>query len=440
MEQFFPSTRRYQDRFEAERDDDDGPVGYTEVELAVPVKDFLSCRWDWEDLRAFLAEGATPNILWITHKTFLIIAESVNAFDLDYESLLVCIAAKIQATSGQEQTLLFGHLDDYPVTSVFTRASKVFWRAINSCNIVQLKIIMTNGHLGLPSGPVLSQFLRESSSLRVLKFVGFNFEEEHCRALVTLERTDLDLKLHQCLIEPRGAEDTFVEWFRHNEVLTEINCCHMGSRILSALSGNNSVKKVVISRQTRHVGNTELHALALSLSGNMGIEQISLNCFDICDEIWSLLFRSLSAHPRVNSLSIRNPFLYQFSAEAKTKRMKPILQMLYSNPVVHTINLPSACTDFEVYQRSILPRLEMNRTCFNVQRQALKRADPSIRPQLLGRALHVVRYNPELVYLFLSENVPAFARTEEEVEVEDSGTPLLHDPSIVSRQKRKAPS
>jgi hypothetical protein len=80
----------------------------------------------------------------------------------------------------------------------------------------------------------------------------------------------------------------------------------------------------------------------------------------------------------------------------------------------------------------------MNRTCFNVQRQALKRADPSIRPQLLGRALHVVRYNPELVYLFLSENVPAFVRTEE-VEMEDSGTPLLNDPSIVSRQKRKAP-
>jgi hypothetical protein len=114
--------------------------------------------------------------------------------------------------------------------------------------------------------------------------------------------------------------------------------------------------------------------------------------------------------------------------------------MLYSNTMVHTIELPDAYTDEEVYQNSILPRLEMNRTCFEVQRQAVKRADPSIRPQLLGRALHVVRYNPELVYLFLSENVPAFVRTEEEQEQEqDSATPLLNDPTIVAGQKRKAP-
>jgi hypothetical protein len=434
MEHLFTPTRRYQDGF----DDNDGPAGYTEVVLAVPVEDFLSCRWDWEDLRASLAEGVTPNIIWITHNAFLIIAESVNAFDLDYDSLMVCIAAEIQATSGQKQTLLLVYTDDNAVTSALTAACKVFWRAISSCNIVQLRIRMTNRYLGLPSGPVLSQFLRESSSLRVLDFVGFHFEEEHCRALVTLERTDLDLKLHQCLIEPRVVEDTFVEWFRHNEVLTEINCYQMGSRILSALSGNHSVKKFVLSRHTSDIDKKGMRALAQSLSGNMGIEHISLNYIDISDDIWSLLFRSLSAHPRVNFLSIRNPFLYQFSAEAKTKRMKPILQMLYSNKVVHTIELPDAYNDEEVYQRSILPRLEMNRTCFDVQRQALKRADPSIRPQLLGRALHVVRYNPELVYLFLSENVPAFVRTEE-VEVEDSGTPLLNDPSIVSGQKRKVP-
>jgi hypothetical protein len=42
------------------------------------------------------------------------------------------------------------------------------------------------------------------------------------------------------------------------------------------------------------------------------------------------------------------------------------------------------------------------------QTQAVKRADSSIRPQLLGRALHVVKCNSDLVFRFLSENVPAF--------------------------------
>jgi hypothetical protein len=54
----------------------------------------------------------------------------------------------------------------------------------------------------------------------------------------------------------------------------------------------------------------------------------------------------------------------------------------------------------------------MNRACFEDQRQAHKRADPSIRGQLLGRTLHVVRYNPDLLFRFLSENVPAFVRSD----------------------------
>jgi hypothetical protein len=68
----------------------------------------------------------------------------------------------------------------------------------------------------------------------------------------------------------------------------------------------------------------------------------------------------------------------------------------------------------------------MNRSGFEEQRAALKRADPFIRRQLLGRALHGVRYNPELLFRFLSENIPAFVRTDED------------DPIIPSGWKRKA--
>ncbi len=118
------------------------------------------------------------------------------------------------------------------------------------------------------------------------------------------------------------------------------------------------------------------------------------------------------------------------SAELKTARMNAIIQMLYLNTVMHTIKLPLDLRDEAVYQNSILPRLEMNRNCFEVQRQAVKRADPSIRPQLLGRALHVVQYNPNLVFLSLSENVPAFVRREEEtVGDERRILPLLLDTS-----------
>jgi hypothetical protein len=93
---------------------------------------------------------------------------------------------------------------------------------------------------------------------------------------------------------------------------------------------------------------------------------------------------------------------------------------------VRTIDLPNYAKNEEFFQNFIVPRLEMNRNCFEDQRQALKQADPFILGQLLGRALHVVRSNPDLLFRFLSENVPAFVRSDAD------------GPIIPSDQKRKA--
>jgi hypothetical protein len=94
--------------------------------------------------------------------------------------------------------------------------------------------------------------------------------------------------------------------------------------------------------------------------------------------------------------------------------MNAVLQLAQCYTMVHTIDLSDHVKDEEFFQNSILPRLEMNRNCFRDQRQALTRVDSSIHGQLLGRALHVVRYNPDLLYRFLSENVPAFVRSDKD--------------------------
>jgi hypothetical protein len=277
---------------------------------------------------------------------------------------------------------------------------------------------------GLPSGPLLSQLLRESPSLQVLHFRVFDFMEEHCRALVTLQRTDLEVKFMYCAFEPQNAEDSFIEWLRSNQVVTELECCQMGSHILSALSGNNSVKKLTIYNNSSKFGEDEMHSLIQALPGNLGIEHLCLRClsyFEFSDETWILFFRSLSTHPRIKLFSaygawIRNhrSLSTALSTASKTTVLNAIIQMLHLNTVIQRIDLPRGLSHEEVYRNSILPRLEMNRSFFEVQRQAVKRADLAIRPQLLGRALHVVRYNPNLVFHILLENVPLFVRMEED--------------------------
>jgi hypothetical protein len=284
--------------------------------------------------------------------------------------------------------------------------------------------------------------LQGTPLLQTLEFNEFHFAEEHCRALATLQRRDLEVILGSCILDPQDAEDDFIEWFRHNQVVTELTNCEMESSIYCAFSGNNSVKELLIGyyeEQTR--------SMFRALPGNMGIEHLTV-LYVVTTATWRLLFRSLSTHPRIKLLSLSNMVLVSYgssSAESRSTVMDAMLQMLRRNTVVQTIELPRAFNDEEEYQNLILPRLEMNRSCFEVQRRAVKRADPSIRPQLLGRALHMVRYNPELVFIFLSENIPAFVRTEEEEDgdrEEEYVAPLENDPNVVSlsRQKRKVSS
>jgi hypothetical protein len=462
MEQFFTPTRPL--RYDLLEESTHGAIPCTEVQLAVSVEDFLVYIWDWKELRAFLTGGVTPKFLWLTENAFLVVKESGHFFDFD--KINDCVDVIFEDASGQEQELVLVHVDHEEIS---TGEAGIFWRAITTSNSVKLTIGNDVNLLRLPSGPLLSQFLRKSLSLQVLEFNGFHFKEEHCRALAALQRNDLEIKFRCCKLDPQDAEGTFIEWFRHNQVVTELGCCEMGSNFLSALSGNNSVKKLAIERELNCCdvdrnflsalsGNNDVNKLTIArgssafaeeqirfmsqaLPGNMGIEHLSLNSNEISDENWSLLFRSLATHPRIKLVSVHTFGLRPpppLSAARNTKRMNAILQMLHLNTVIHTIEVRDDFRDEAVYLNSIIPRLEMNRNCFEVQRQAVKRADPSVRPQLLGRALHVVRYNPNLVFQFLSENVPAFVRTE--YEQEDSVISLQNHSAIVSGQKRKAPS
>jgi hypothetical protein len=281
----------------------------------------------------------------------------------------------------------------------------IFWYAVATSNSVELAIVddldmsdLGGFHgLGLPSGPLLSQFLRESPLLRVLEFDGLIFMEEHCRALTTPQRTDLKVTLKDCTFYPQNVEETFIEWFRHNQIVIEMNWYSGESPMLSALSGNNSVRTLKLKGSFVE---GEMRCLLQALPGNMGIKDLDMVDVELTDKNWCLLLHILSTHPRIESVTYEDDDT-SLPAESRTTWMNAILQMLQHNTVVHTLDLPDEFENEDVYQISILPRLEMNRNCFEVQRRALKQTDPSIRRQLLGRALHVVRCNPNLVFHFL---------------------------------------
>jgi hypothetical protein len=82
---------------------------------------------------------------------------------------------------------------------------------------------------------------------------------------------------------------------------------------------------------------------------------------------------------------------------------------------LQTIRLSEGHYDQQIYLEEILPRLETNR--YRPRVLAVKKTNQRLfREKVLGRALHCVSTDPNLVWMFLSENVDAFVRSEEEEE------------------------
>jgi hypothetical protein len=354
-------------------------------------------------------EGEMWKLLWITEDTLIWVEDENNELDLEEMVDYAIQRTTFTATSGKTHELILAIEKESMSLSV--GASSVFWRAVTTSNCVKINC---SNRFGLCSGSALSHFLEASPSLELLEFDFFSFEEAHCRALTTLERTDIEVTFQACRFDPRGAKDTFIEWLRRGQVVTKLDCCTMEHSIISALSGNSSVKSLAMTLSkdttTNEYSDSHIMSLARALPGNQGIENLRVSLLG--EETWSLLLRSLWPHPRIQSVCLYFHPARLVSAASKTSMMNAVLRLAQCNTVVHTIELSDNAKDEEFFQSFILPRLEMNRSCFEDQRQALKRADPSMRRQLLGRALHVVRSNPDLLFRFLSENVPAFVRSD----------------------------
>jgi hypothetical protein len=208
------------------------------------------------------------------------------------------------------------------VYSVFLSAgaSSVFWHAVTTSNCVtlQLRLFFSSGLL---SGPSISQFLEASPGLELLEFKTFQFEEAHCCALATVERTDLEVTFMECHFDAQGAEDIFIEWLRHSQVVTKHEYCSMEDSIISALSGNSSVKSLSLNTAC---GNDTIRSFATVLPDNQGIEILHIMSL-LSDETWSLLLRSLWAHPRIQSVTIS--FFDSLSVASKTSMMNEVLRL-----------------------------------------------------------------------------------------------------------------
>jgi hypothetical protein len=268
------------------------------------------------------------------------------------------------------------------------------------------------------SGAGLSLFFQECPSCLCRVTLDYMaLSEDHCRALATMSRFDVEVKISECRLM-NDAAGAFIECLQSDRGPIQLIRCKIDSQILaSALAGKSRVTKLIeptgVNWTTTNAAG--MAVLFTALASNRGMLDLNLRGQPINDENWTILCESLKAHPTLTSLNLCNTtgVGIGLTDERKTNLTCLLAKMVQQNTVLHTVHLSEHERDAQIFTEEIHPYLEAN--LYRPRVLAVKKTNERpFREKVLGRALYCVRSNPNLAWMFLSENVDAFVRSEEE--------------------------
>jgi hypothetical protein len=410
IEALFRPTTRFRGRL---------PHGFTELELlpGLTVENVRATGVSWEGFRRFLQGKLvwmSPDV-YICSQYFSGLGESVLSFgsDVGRTDLRVHVRSRMAAAAAM-------------ATCDF------LLRLLATCEIPSVYIIGLSNSMSLPvSGAGLSLFFQESQScLRQVTFRYVALSEDQCRALATMSRLDVKLELWVCSLSS-DAEVAFVECLKSDRGPITLNQCDIDGQILArALTGRSRVTSLRLVPLNRIADDAGMGPLFTALANNRGLVDLELRECSISNENLAILCQSLQAHPTLTSLhlvttrpTLRPGGRISLVNNQKKHRTRMLADMMQRNTSVHTVTLSGKESDQKIYMADILPLLETNR--YRPRVLAVKKTkDKPFREKVLGRALDSVKTDPNLLWMFLSENVDAFARSKEEEETNSIAVPV----------------
>jgi hypothetical protein len=389
------------------------------------IENVLATGITWEDFRLFCRD----KVVWMTPGVYL---------SFHYDAGDPTVLSLGGDVVGILITNLYVHVTEDTAAAAATATCDFLVRLLATSDKRDVCIAGRCNAVPLPlSGAALSLFLQESRScLRKVTLYDMALTEDQCRALATMSRLDVELVMFFCSLVDDAA-GAFVECLHSDKGPIKLNGCEIDNQILaSALTGKSRVTRLELVP----VNDTEHGMNFRALANNRGLLNLFLQFNSISDENWTILCESLKAHPTLTSLNLsytrpRIPTGGRIAVtddDQKTRRTRVVAEMVQHNTVLHRIPLSGHERDEQIYTESIRPHLETN--LYRPRVLAVKKtiARP-FREKVLGRALYAVKSNPNLVWMFLSENVDAFVRSEEdeaEEEEEEEGNSIEVPPVL----------
>jgi hypothetical protein len=384
------------------------PEGFTEVELlpGLTIENVLATGVTWEEFHRFLRD----KIVWMTPDIYV----CSNGF---------CVrgAPRVLQLGGNGYTNMLVYVTEGTRNAAATATCDFLMRLLATSEEHDVYISGRNSTVAPPlSGAGLSLFFQESrDSLREVLFHGVALSADLCHALATMSRLEMELEMRYCRLADDAAV-AFVDCLHSGRGPIKLISCEIDSQIIAnSLTGASRVTKLKpVLGQTN---DAETAVLFRALANNRGLVDLDWEDRSISDDNWSILCESLKAHPTLTCLNLRstrpqrpNGGTIVLTDDQKLHRTRLLAEMLHQNTVLHTIQLRHEHErDEQIFMEEILPRLETN--LYRPRVLAVKKTtERSFREKVLGRALASVKSSPNLVWMFLSENVDAFVRSEEE--------------------------
>jgi hypothetical protein len=393
--------------------------------LSESAQDILATGIVWKDLLRFLP----GKIAWMTADVY-ICTEGFTTFLTDFPMVLLL------AVNASGQPNLCVHVSGSSPVAAATVTCDFMVRLMATSEYhedVFLKGCPSNNLHGLPtpiSGAALSHFFQDSSrdntNLRMVHFSGMALSEEQCLALATMPRrldnNDVEIRLSCCSLAGDGrgaAAAAFVDCLQSDRggPLSLFRCKIRSHILTNVLTGNSRVTKLKLGYYD--MSDPVLMSLLFGtvLASNRGIVDLDLRCHSINDESWSILCQSLEQHPTLTSLDLRDTrptrqASEEVMLEQKRKRTRAVADLLEQNTILQTVHLSEQEREGRVYAELIQPRLETN--LYRARVLVIKhttRNDRPLREKVLGRALYCVRSNPNLVWMFLLQNMDVVLRS-----------------------------
>jgi hypothetical protein len=408
---------------------------FTEVEFLphLTTEAILATGITWDGFRRFVHD----KFVWMTPDAYII--SSAHRFGGLYP-IAVEVGAE-DASAGMCVRVRQGIATNQTATATCN-----FLIRLLACSEHRAVYMKGSSRPALPiSAPALSQLFEHGRErLHTLRDMILN--EEHIRVLASAPRQEQQLILRGCRFsDGEACKNVFRRWLQSGGGPTELHRCVIDSDVLAdAMRGSSRLSKILLSPEKASTAeDSELSLIISALAENKSLTDFDAFWYSISDENWSILCRSLQNHPTLTSLDLactgpKNVAgKREFLEEQKTNRTLALAEVMQTNTILHTIRLFPGEFDERIFTESIQPRLETNLyrpRVFAVKKEA---DDTSFRQKVLGRALSCVRSNPNLVWMFLSENMDVFSPCEAQKGTVNKADVAVTAPAPVAGSKRK---